>query len=414
MPALRPMRARDVDEAHRGSTPLEALFDLTFVVAISLLVAQFAETIVEDGNLLHLLSFFAVFYLIWWAWTQSAWLASAYDTDDVLYRIATMVQMAGVLVLAAGVPAAFNDRDWLPVTIGYVISRIGLLTAIVRAIRDDTETGPIARRYVLGIGVVMALWLLRLLLPHELLTAGFVLLVVIEMAIPAWADRAAPAGIRFHAHHIAERHGLFSLILLGECVLASATAVRDALTLAQVSGELVTSGVSSLVILFSLWWIYFSEPTGERLERSRHRSFFWAYGHYIVFVALGLVGSGLDIAVDTVVEPVEATPILGAGMLAWPVAVFLLANWTIHVILHTPLAAPHWVTWSASILIALSPLSAPFASVIGAEVIVAVILVAVVVAIVVPDGRPRLPSWRFFVRSSDPGPSTAGDASPQR
>ena len=394
MPALRPQRARDVDEAHRGATPLEALFDLTFVVAISLLVAQFAETIIKDGNLFHLLSFFAVFFLIWWSWTQAAWLASAYDTDDVLYRVATMVQMAGV-------PSAFEERDWLPVTIGYFISRVGLLVAIARALRDDTETGPVVRRYFIGICVAMVLWLLRLLLPPEGMIIAFVVLVLLEMFIPTWADRAVPEGIRFHPHHIAERHGLFTLILLGECVLAAATAVRESLDESRIGGSLVIAGVSSLVILFALWWIYFAEPTGERLEGSRHRSFFWAYGHYVIFVALALVGAGLDIAVDTVTQVVDSTPELSAGILAWPIAVFLIANWCVHVVLHTPLSAPHAVTWSAAVLIALSPLLAPVVSVIGSEVIVALVLVAVVVIVIVlPNGRPTLPGLRLFIRPS--------------
>ena len=32
------------------------------------------------------------------------WFASAYDNDDVPYRLAVLVQIAGVLILAAGVP----------------------------------------------------------------------------------------------------------------------------------------------------------------------------------------------------------------------------------------------------------------------------------------------------------------------
>ena len=50
-----------------------------------------------------------VFFAIWWAWMNFTWFASAYDTDDAPYRVLTLVQMAGVLVLAAGVPTAFDD-----------------------------------------------------------------------------------------------------------------------------------------------------------------------------------------------------------------------------------------------------------------------------------------------------------------
>ncbi len=63
-----------------------------------------AEDHVADGVVGYLLVFFA----IWWAWMNVTWFASAYDTDDVAYRLLTFVQIAGVLVLAAGVPRAFD------------------------------------------------------------------------------------------------------------------------------------------------------------------------------------------------------------------------------------------------------------------------------------------------------------------
>ena len=74
-----------------------------------------------------------VFFAIWWAWMNFTWFSSAYDTDDVLFRVFTLVQMAGVLVLAAGVPKAFDESDFLVITIGYLIMRIGLIAQWVRA-----------------------------------------------------------------------------------------------------------------------------------------------------------------------------------------------------------------------------------------------------------------------------------------
>ncbi len=41
-------------------------------------------------------------FAISWAWINFSWFASAYDTDDWVYRLTTMLQMVGVLVLALG------------------------------------------------------------------------------------------------------------------------------------------------------------------------------------------------------------------------------------------------------------------------------------------------------------------------
>jgi len=32
-----------------------------------------------------------VFFAIWWAWMNFTWFASAYDADDVAYRLAVLV-----------------------------------------------------------------------------------------------------------------------------------------------------------------------------------------------------------------------------------------------------------------------------------------------------------------------------------
>src|SRR5262245_58705516 len=124
-PALVRMTARRRDEAHRPSTPLELLFDLCFVVAVAQAAGKLSHAVAE-GNTRHAIAgYLLVFFAIWWAWVNFTWFASAYDTDDVPYWLATMVQMAGVLVLAAGVPRAF-DGDFTLAVVGYVIMRVAL------------------------------------------------------------------------------------------------------------------------------------------------------------------------------------------------------------------------------------------------------------------------------------------------
>jgi low temperature requirement protein LtrA len=47
------------------------------------------------------LGFFVAFFALWWAWMNFTWFASAYDSDDVLYRLSMLVAMVGALILAA-------------------------------------------------------------------------------------------------------------------------------------------------------------------------------------------------------------------------------------------------------------------------------------------------------------------------
>src|SRR3954466_6767554 len=149
LPALRwrvPMTGRPVDEEHRVATPLELLFDLTFVVAVAQVAAELAHGIADDKVGDSLLGFVMVFFAIWWAWMNFTWFASAYDTDDVPYRLLTLVQMAGVLVFAAGIPRAFDREDFLIVVVGYIIMRLAMVLQWLRAGQANPESRAVALR----------------------------------------------------------------------------------------------------------------------------------------------------------------------------------------------------------------------------------------------------------------------------
>jgi low temperature requirement protein LtrA len=69
---LAPMAGRDPDEAHRGATPLELLYDLTFVVAFGVAADELAHLFSEGHWAAGLIGFgFAVFGICW-AWIQRA------------------------------------------------------------------------------------------------------------------------------------------------------------------------------------------------------------------------------------------------------------------------------------------------------------------------------------------------------
>jgi low temperature requirement protein LtrA len=98
----RPMTARPPDEPHRTSTVLELFFDLCFVVAVAQAGATLHHQVAAGQAADGVVGFASVFFAIWWAWMNFTWFASAYDTDDIAYRVTTLLQIAGALILAAG------------------------------------------------------------------------------------------------------------------------------------------------------------------------------------------------------------------------------------------------------------------------------------------------------------------------
>jgi low temperature requirement protein LtrA len=368
------MGGRDAAEEHRASSPLELLFDLVFVVAIASLVLQLAHGF-ADGHLDAVGPFMFVFFAIWWAWMNFTWFASAYDTDDALYRILVVIQMAGVLILAAGVPRAFDELDYAGVTVGYLVMRVGLVALWVRAAIEHPERRRTTIRYAAGVSVVQAGWLLRLLLPPEIGIYAFVPLALADLAVPLWAERTGMTP--WHPRHIAERYGLFTIILLGEGVLAATNAMQHALSEGLTAG-LVVLGFAGLVLLVGLWWVYFLEPAAEGLQRRRQWSFFWGYGHYLLFAALAAVGAGLEAAIEAVGGHAKLSEIAVAYTIAVPVAAVLLLLWVLHVPLATTAEIPPWLIIPAGVVVLLWPLAVPVIGVTGAVAAIALTVAAVV------------------------------------
>jgi low temperature requirement protein LtrA len=269
-----------------------------------------------------------VFFAIWWAWMNFTWFASAYDTDDVAYRLTTLVQIAGALILAAGVPDAMDGSDFAVITFGYVVMRLAMVTQWLRAAAADPPHRRSSLRFAAAIAVVQLGWVLRLVLPEGLGMASFLVLAAAELAIPIWAERAAPTS--WHPGHIAERYGLFTLIVLGECVLASTLAIQSALAEDAALADLATTAAGGLLTVFGMWWLYFAKEASELLTSLR-AGIIWGYGHYLIFASAAAVGAGLAVNVDHLTHHAAIGPRGAAGAFTIPVALFLVAVWALHV-----------------------------------------------------------------------------------
>src|SRR5215212_5600913 len=268
-----------------------------------------------------------VFFAIWWAWMNFTCFASAYDCDDVPYRLATLVQIAGALILAAGVPRAFDEYDFAAVTLGYLVMRLAMVSQWLRAACTDAAGRRTALRYAVGVGGCQAGWVGLLALPAGWYPLGWLVMATAELLVPIWAEVAARTP--WNPHHIAERYGLFTLIVLGEAVLAASTAIQSALDTRQATPGLFSVAVGGLLIVFALWWLYFAKPAAQLLVSSR-AGFIWGYGHLLIWASAAAIGAGLAVAVDRATGHTDL-PALGAGAaVTIPVAIYLLTTWILH------------------------------------------------------------------------------------
>jgi low temperature requirement protein LtrA len=299
----RRFRGRDPHEDHRTATPLELLYDLTLVVAFGVAADELAHYVAEDHLIAGVGGFAFAAFAASWAWVNYSSFASAYDTDDWVFRLATMVQMVGVIVLALGLPpmfASIDHGDTLDngvMVAGYVLMRVALVFLWTQVARHDPERRPAARVYIGTIGVAQAGWVLLTVLdlPIGLTFALFVPLFALELTGPVVAEHKVSTP--WHPHHLVERFGLLVIITLGEVILGTVAALN-----AVVHGEAgwtvdaALLAVAGVGLTFGCWWMYFSVPWADPLIRHRERVFTFGYGHLAIFAPLAAMGAGIHVA----------------------------------------------------------------------------------------------------------------------
>jgi low temperature requirement protein LtrA len=322
------MTARGRDEAHRVASPLELFFDLCFVVAIAQAGVQLVHAVAEGHAGEGILNYAMIFFAIWWAWMNFTWFASAYDNDDALYRVVTLVQIAGVLVLAAGVSQASDDHDFLVVWLGYAIMRFAMIAQWLRVARStEGAERTTALRYAGGVLLCQVGWLGLLVLPEHGRPWVFLVMAVAELSVPVFAEKDFQTS--WHPHHISERYGLFTIIVLGETIAAATVAVKSGVDENDALGELLPIATGGLLIVFSAWWIYFVVPIHGHL-RSNRQSFLWGYGHYLIYASAAAIGAGLEVAVEQAVGKAHISTLAASAAVTLPTALYLLTVWVLH------------------------------------------------------------------------------------
>ncbi|MEI8614841.1 low temperature requirement protein A [Shewanella sp. PP-He15 brown] len=323
----RPMVPRDTHEPHRASTPLELLFDLVSVIAIAAAAAGLHHAIAEAHVVDGLLKFSGTFFAIWWAWMNYTWFASAYDNDDAFFRLLTMGNMAGALTMAAGIQPFFHSLDLTLIVIGFVIMRLSMVILWLRAAFHDPIHRQTALWYAAGIAAAQVYWvglmLGQSLLSAPVLFACFGLGILIEVSVPMLAERHGITS--WHRHHIIERYGLLNIIVLGETLLAGSMALGD-ITAEHVDIALVYITLSSLVILFSMWWLYFSKEDHLQEQRS-DLAFTWGYGHLFIYASGAAVGAGFAVIVDIITHHSKMSMLVGDFTVAISVAIYMCGLW---------------------------------------------------------------------------------------
>ena len=324
------MTGRDPGEVHRVATSLEQLLDLTFATCFSLAASQLALALSAGRYTAAWFGFGFASFAICWAWINFSWFASAYDTDDWIFRLATMRQMVGVLVLAIGLPRMFasierGERlDNSIMVLGYVIMRVALVFQWLRAARQD----PVRRRacltYALTISIAQIGWVWQIAVRFSTAAALILgsLLALIELMGPVLAERQ-DGGTPWHARHIAERHSLLAIMALGEGIVGTVAALSAVVEQQGWTPDATLVGIAGTALTFGMWWLYDLLPSAQVLETHRNRAFVWGVGQILIVTAIVATGAGLHVAAYFIEHQTQISPLATVLSVALPVGAFL-------------------------------------------------------------------------------------------
>jgi low temperature requirement protein LtrA len=285
---------------------LELFFDLVFVAA----VAQVAEPLREHYGFAELARFAPLFLLVWWAWTGRAMFSTRFDTDDGIQRALTILEMFAIAVMAANARDSLASRSSAGFAAAYAGVRVILLVHYCRASRLHEARG-LTIPHLVGHGAAAALWLASALLPADVRVAVWMVAFVLDLATP-WATVTHDVRTPPHPAHLPERFGLFTLILLGESVVAVMKGIESQ---ESWSVPAASAAVGGMGVLFGIWWWYFDRvgAAGERWVRTRRDAIhlqIWSYAHYPLYLSIVIIGVGIQRLVTMAThEPVPATDV---------------------------------------------------------------------------------------------------------
>ncbi|HEY0459960.1 MAG TPA: low temperature requirement protein A [Pyrinomonadaceae bacterium] len=306
------LRTLDPFEGERHASWLELFFDLVYVLAVS----QVAHILSDHPDFGGFLKYAALFVPIWWSWVGFTFYADRFESEETTYRVLTFAAMLAVTGFSLTLGNAFSSAGDAVFIVCYVLVRLVLILLYARSAYYIPLARTFAMQFIVGLGTSSLLLLISLFLAPPFRYALWAVALVLELVTPFLSLRAARL-FPIDRSHIPERFGLFTIIVLGEAVVATAAgAARVEWNFSTVAAASLGFGMAACV-----WWINFDFVEDSAIKsRSLRTRFIYLYGHFFVVAAIVALGVGVQHAIKESVEAHLHFPTL--ALLAVGVAVY--------------------------------------------------------------------------------------------
>jgi low temperature requirement protein LtrA len=307
----------------RRTTPVELLWDLAFVFAITQ-VSTFLLHHLSWGGALRGAILLA---LVWWAWSAFVWAANAQAEDSPTMQLSLVSALLLIFIAGLAVPGAFGDEAVL-----FALTYAGVRFIHLALYVDASRRGNARWEAIAGFGAAVASGMALLVAGAVAGGTAQVVLwlaaVAVDYAGPAWLTRERLRGLQQIAvAHFAERYGLFVIICLGESIVAIGLAADGR----EVCAALIAAVGFGLLATVGLWRTYFGDLAVDAEQSLRREggdavlaaADGYSYLHLPIVAGIVVFAVGVRIAVE-----VQGEPLWGAARLALcgGVALYLLGH----------------------------------------------------------------------------------------
>jgi len=255
-------------------------------------VGAVAQTLHDEPSVEGIMLFAALFIPVWWSWMEYAWYATSFPEGGSFNRFSAFAVMMTVLARATQVETA-SHGDPRGIILTFVVFNAIVVGLFLHAARLYPGRHAFSVRYASGFGFAAAIWLVSLALPEGMRPWVWVVALAVDLLTP-WIAESAIVERSFDVNHIPERYELFTIIVLGEAVIAVARGMSEV----QWTLEAVTAAIAGFAIAVVIWWAYLAHPPADLLERGRLASYTWGYGHIFVWMGMAMTGVGIGLAIE--------------------------------------------------------------------------------------------------------------------
>jgi low temperature requirement protein LtrA len=282
------LRQDSEGEQERRATWLELFYDLIFVAVIG----ELAHSLSAHLNFPGLVDFILLFVPIWWCWIGATFYATRFDNDTVSDRIFSFIQMAIVAAMAVNVHSGL-EKAATNFALCYAAFRGLLVLQYLNAGYCVPIARPLTQRFSIGFGLSVLFWMLSVFVPSPWRFWLWGVGLIIDFGTPLIAGQLV-AKLPPSVTHIPERVGLFTIIVLGEAIIA----VVQGLSELEWGWASVISALMGLSLAFSLWWLYFSTADSSPIEAMRQGKsgvgLTWLYLHLPLVMSITATGAAIQ------------------------------------------------------------------------------------------------------------------------